>query len=617
MALIDSSPTAAVDAGANHDAAFDALLIGRRIRHLRTTAGMTLEELGAAVGRAPSQISVLENGRREPRLSVLTQVAAALGVGLADLLTGEAPSHRAALEVELERAQRGPLFRSLDVPPVKVGRTLPTDALEALVRLQGEIQRLLTERAATPEEARRANAELRSRMRAQDNYFPELEAHARDLLAAVRHPGGPLSQRGTAEMAAHLGFSLHYARDLPRSTRSVIDLAHHRIYLPHALTTAGDPRSAILQALAAHVLGHSEPRDYGDFLRQRVEANYLAAALMLPEEGAVTLLQEAKSSRTLSVEDLRDAFGVTYEAAAHRFTNLATRHLGIPVHFMKVHESGTLHKAYENDGLRLPVDVPVEHRDELDRLQREFRQTLAQGLQLVTGERGHVVLVAPLLRVEHIPVALNLTYGAVVITSANAALAVVGHPAQDRLTALPLFAVGKRSADAARASGFTNIHVAGGDMKDLVRLLAEHRPDARAPLLYLAGEDRAGDLAHLLRHFYGLEEPRIFDADGRHEIAGDRARPLRVPAFPRIAAVIVVVLVIEPVRARFEPRGDLRGPPHAPDMNAIGGKLDEIEIAVFFKRRAGQLFDLERRRPAIERARTIPLAGIEPSSASV
>ncbi len=112
----------------------------------------------------------------------------------------------------------------------------------------------------------------------------------------------------------------------------------------------------------------------------------------------------------------------------------------------------------------------------------------------VLRERGHVVLVAPLLRVEHIPVSLNQTYGAVVITSANAAFAVVGHPAQDRLTALPVFAVGKRSADAARASGFTDIHVAGGDMKDLVRLLAERRPDARAPLLYLAGEDRSGDL---------------------------------------------------------------------------------------------------------------------------
>jgi len=109
-------------------------------------------------------------------------------------------------------------------------------------------------------------------------------------------------------------------------------------------------------------------------------------------------------------------------------------------------------------------------------------------------ERGHIVIVAPLLRVEPIPVALRHAYGAIVITSANAAAAMNGLSAHETLVALPLYAVGRRSADAARAAGFNNVHVAGGDMKDLVRLIAEHRPDARAPLLYLAGEDRSGDL---------------------------------------------------------------------------------------------------------------------------
>ncbi len=335
----------------------DGLTIGRRIRHLRTARGMTLEELGAAVGRAPSHLSMLENGHREAKVSLLQDVAAALGVGIATLLVDEAPSPRAALEIALVRAQRGPLFPSLGIPEVAVGRSLPNDALHALVRLQEEVQRLLTERAATPEEARRANAELRATMRAQDNWFPELEEHATRLLAAVDHPGGPLSQRGTAEIAAHLGFSLHHVHDLPHSTRSVTDLAHRRIYLPHA--TSADPRSPLLQALASYVLGHREPTDYGDFLRQRVEANYLAAALLLPQDGpagAVAMLREAKLARRLSVEDLRDAFAVPYETAAHRFTNLATRHLDIPVHFMKVHESGTLHKAYENDGVAFPSD---------------------------------------------------------------------------------------------------------------------------------------------------------------------------------------------------------------------------------------------------------------------
>ena len=57
------------------------------------------------------------------------------------------------------------------------------------------------------------------------------------------------------------------------------------------------------------------------------------------------------------MEDLRDAFSVSYEMAAHRFTNLATERLDLEVHFTKVHESGTLVKAYENDGVRFPSDA--------------------------------------------------------------------------------------------------------------------------------------------------------------------------------------------------------------------------------------------------------------------
>jgi predicted transcriptional regulator len=317
---------------------------------------MTLDDLGRAIGRAASQVSLLENGHREPKLSQLAQIAAALGVGTADLLATEPPSRRAALEVELERAQRGPLLRSLGVPAVTVGRSLPTDALDALVAMTAQLQRLLTERAATPEEARRANGELRASMRARDNYFPDLEEHARRLLDAVGHAGGPLGQRATADIAAHLGFTLHYVTDLPHSTRSVTDLAHRRIYLQQGNLGGNDSRSPLLQALASHVLGHGEPRDYADFLHQRVQANYLAAALMLPEARAVAFLQEAKSARALSIEDLRDRYAVPYETAAHRFTNLATHHLGLPVHFMKVHEGGTLHKAYENDGVAFPTD---------------------------------------------------------------------------------------------------------------------------------------------------------------------------------------------------------------------------------------------------------------------
>lgn len=108
--------------------------------------------------------------------------------------------------------------------------------------------------------------------------------------------------------------------------------------------------------------------------------------------------------------------------------------------------------------------------------------------------KGHEVLIAPLLRVEPVNANLRTNWGGVIVTSANAAAALASHPARDGLIKLPVFAVGQRSAEAARQAGFTDITTAGGDVRDLTRTIVEHRADAKGPLLYLAGEDRSGDL---------------------------------------------------------------------------------------------------------------------------
>jgi len=336
----------------------DPALVGRRIRQLRRTRGWTLQELGRRVDRTPSALSMLENGRREPRLSQLQALAAVFEVGVGDLLGEQALDRRSALELRLVRAQASATYRALGLPEVKPGPRLATPALEALVGLHAELTRMATAHVATPEEARRANTELRSRMRDRGNYFGEIEAAAAELLEGARHTEGPLTERDVRAIAARVGYSLHPEADLPHSARSVIDLQHRRIYLPHPHDERGrGQRQVALQALGHIVLGHGEPADYADFLRQRVEVNYFAAALLIPEKHAVRLLQTAKASRDLSVEDLRDAFAVSFETAAHRFTNLATEHLGIPVHFMRVHRSGTIYKAYENDGVQFPSDV--------------------------------------------------------------------------------------------------------------------------------------------------------------------------------------------------------------------------------------------------------------------
>ncbi|MBN9200069.1 MAG: helix-turn-helix domain-containing protein, partial [Microbacterium chocolatum] len=280
-------------AGAPDDEEVDSLTIGRRIRQLRSARGMTLDDLAAAVERVPSQLSMIENGRREPKLTLLRQIARALGTSLDALLESEPLDERATMEIALERAMKGQTFQALGIEPFRIGKTVPDDALRAMLALQGEIERLRDERAATPEEARRANVALRRLMRTQNNHFPDLEKQALAILAAVGHPGGPLTQRTASDIAAHLGFTLHYVPDLPQTTRSVADIKNGRLYLSSRLASKGDPRTAVLQALSSRILGHTEPTSYAEFLRQRVETNYLAGALLIPEDHAVPFLLEA------------------------------------------------------------------------------------------------------------------------------------------------------------------------------------------------------------------------------------------------------------------------------------------------------------------------------------
>ena len=118
--------------------------------------------------------------------------------------------------------------------------------------------------------------------------------------------------------------------------------------------------------------------------------------------------------------------------------------------------------------------------------------------------KGLEALQAPMLRFE--PVAFQIEPGerfdAVLVTSANALRAIAETPAESRWHGLPLFAVGERTAQVARAAGFQQVYAASGDgasLRDLVVAQARAKAQDRvlkksARLLYLAAADRAVDL---------------------------------------------------------------------------------------------------------------------------
>src|SRR2546425_289929 len=124
----------------------------------------------------------------------------------------------------------------------------------------------------------------------------------------------------------------------------------------------------------------------------------------------------------------------------------------------------------------------------------------------VLRARGHRVTVVPVLRAETIPGADfgGGPFAAVVMTSANAARAIANHPRRDELLALPVFTVGRHTAEAAGAAGFSNVASADGGWRELVRLVASNttikaKGKGKATrLLYLPAERPAGDVAGVL-----------------------------------------------------------------------------------------------------------------------
>jgi uroporphyrinogen-III synthase len=144
--------------------------------------------------------------------------------------------------------------------------------------------------------------------------------------------------------------------------------------------------------------------------------------------------------------------------------------------------------------------------------------------------RGHTVILAPLLRIE--PVAAEFgpgPFAAVLTTSANAARAVAAHGRIEELRGMPLYTVGRRSAEAAKAAGFATVQSADGDAHDLVELVVRELTGAAAPLLYLAGEDRSVDLgAELARHGLKTRTAVVYRATAAERLSPEAEQALAV-----------------------------------------------------------------------------------------
>ncbi len=125
-------------------------------------------------------------------------------------------------------------------------------------------------------------------------------------------------------------------------------------------------------------------------------------------------------------------------------------------------------------------------------------QAEAEATAKALSARGFEPVIDPMLRIRFRGDPIDVTgVDALVISSGNAIAAIEGRAEKALLLPLPVIAVGRRTAAAARAAGFHAVSAADGDLDHLAGMVLGVYPTPKR-FLHLAGEDRVGDLQALL-----------------------------------------------------------------------------------------------------------------------
>ena len=170
---------------------------------------------------------------------------------------------------------------------------------------------------------------------------------------------------------------------------------------------------------------------------------------------------------------------------------------------------------------------------------------------------GLAVTMAPLMEIVLQPARADAADGmrGLIFTSENG---VAGFLAGCARRDLPVWCVGPRTAETARAAGFGTVHVAGGDAQALLSMLVQTAPPG--PLLHLRGQHAARAIADDLRAA-GIAAQALVVYDQRARPLDSAARALLerpgeviVPLFsPRTARLFAASLHDITLRARIHP----------------------------------------------------------------
>ncbi|WP_370321451.1 short-chain fatty acyl-CoA regulator family protein [Oricola sp.] len=331
---------------------------GRKIRTIRTQAGLTQQAFAAQLGISTSYLNQLENNQRHVTAPVLLALADVFSVDIKDLSGNEDDR----LLADLSEALADPLF-SGDAPPSQdlklVVQNTPAVAHaflsmhqalrragERLAELDDTLERTGAQADPTPYE------EVRDFFHYMDNYIDWLDRAAEDLAGQIDSSRADRTRALAGFIEAQHGIRVVIGGEASRPGAL-------RRYDRHARVLSLNPRSSAAThafqiahqlALTAHSDAIGEIVRKADFRSRDAEAvcriglaNYFAGAAVLPYGAFLEAARELRHD----LELLAERFGASIEQVAHRLSTLQRPGLkGVPFFFARVDQAGNITKRH-------------------------------------------------------------------------------------------------------------------------------------------------------------------------------------------------------------------------------------------------------------------------------
>jgi predicted transcriptional regulator/DNA-binding XRE family transcriptional regulator len=349
-----------------------SVFLGRRIRALRSHAGLSQAELAKRLAVSPTYLNLLEHDRRPVTTTLLLDLARVLDVDLRVLSSGADAELLAALtEVFSE-----PMFE--DHPLTKQELSVFIDGnpevARAVLRLHRSFtgtreslntlgERLLDyqQDIGVVERMRLSSEQVSDFIQANGNHFPSLEVEAERLLATTETREG---EELFARLERHLA-NVHGVRVCIVSHRDMrgavrrFDPDRRELALSEVLRR-GSRNFQLAAQIGLLSCGQTLnelsnapqlPNEEARALCRVALASYFAGAVLMPYE---TFLRAAEAER-YDIETLGHRFRVGWEQICHRVTTLRRPGAeGVPFYMLRVDLAGNISKRFSAAGIQFP-----------------------------------------------------------------------------------------------------------------------------------------------------------------------------------------------------------------------------------------------------------------------